>query len=353
MKDSNQKINAVRDEQNDAGRTVLSVKGFAYVKKLAAKEPTRSSSRTPKRVGKSTKGTPTSQKATSGTPANVSSEGQILSTPKNSRRSTNAVRSSTGKRKSAAARMIGVDDDDSEDDYCPETPSKRSRSGQKSGLNATHLDWTSPLPKSHQRRQVRGASSNMQDNLSSSQNDNAQDDLFRDRQIGVVEEPQNLRTASPSQVKATRVITQNPSGSPSPLDVAPGADGSIGTEPYKKIICGLLKIDYDLFCSLSLYDLRVYARPYNVKLENRHWLYPGLDKFRFRGISAFMNSTGSKIDHFAHVIQKFIPLAVARGDLMPDGTRILSLEKKSYNVDEDYAMQQALGLRPNPFGILD
>jgi hypothetical protein len=123
-------------------------------------------------------------------------------------------------------------------------------------------------------------------------------------------------------------------------------------EQYKKIICGLLKIEYNTFGNLALFDLRVYARAYNTPLRKVDWTYPGFPNYLFTGSTGYILSVSHAIGHFAQIIRKFEPLALARGDLMPDLQHNPDQETRCFDTCGNHLMDQALGRSVNPFGLL-
>jgi len=123
---------------------------------------------------------------------------------------------------------------------------------------------------------------------------------------------------------------------------------------FKETICKILQVDKSFAESYSLEELRFYARAYNVQFATDDWqLTMGNTEVATCKMQRVITSKGI-IHHFAHVLPKFCPLAIARGDLNPDSTvNFHSRYMSGFSTDGDVHEDQALGVLPNPFGLHD
>lgn len=319
MKANNQKINGERDKQNALGR----VSARLGLNQDAIEEMYRENAEANKSTSGDGKGKRVDSKITTETPS----------------RPTSTLRrgSSTGKRK---LMQLTINNDDS--DELPNTPTKKratvvinteprssmsfvTRSGQRkqSGLNfmqtppqAIQFANTRVAPNNTGIMMTRGQSNIMMGN---------------DMMTG----------SSGSSSMSYAPLTNFPAYVAMPMEVK-----------YKKIICQILRVDYDRFRGISLFNLRMYARAYNHATCELVYRYGG-QPFDVQGIKAYNFNTQTILPHFAMLVSDLSQVAYHRGDLLPNGiVPPMNASHLFKTIPGDIETEQALGLQPNPCGTI-
>jgi hypothetical protein len=155
-----------------------------------------------------------------------------------------------------------------------------------------------------------------------------------------------LHSATSSQSSAAK----KPYTIPGPAD--DNADD--GKMEYKYILCDLLQVDRQLAQIYTLEEFRTYARAYNLQFASKPWEMTTHDggkhtcmMFRIR------LPNGTYIAHFCFFLFKLAHLAVGRGDLNPDATfNHHSPHIAGFSTNGDARLDMALGVIPNPFGMV-
>jgi hypothetical protein len=144
------------------------------------------------------------------------------------------------------------------------------------------------------------------------------------------------------------------------LEAAPPVVDSPRPEPsrddverhYQRTICRLLHVDENWSTSLSLHQLRVYARAYNLQFGHQKWYHVDIPSFYGVGPRLLGSVAPGEIDHFAQAIPGFYGLAVDRGDLTADGI-VTKVQGHHFDIEGNQFLNQALGTIANPFGVHD
>jgi hypothetical protein len=126
---------------------------------------------------------------------------------------------------------------------------------------------------------------------------------------------------------------------------------------YRVIICNALRISHEFAEQFDLYNLRFYARAYNIQHANDVWSYTdniGNTGEHYGRKSRLYRSSFSSFSslHFALVIKHFRPLAVARGDLHEDFT-FNEHGGSMIDASQDVQLQKVLGMIKNDFNLVN
>lgn len=120
---------------------------------------------------------------------------------------------------------------------------------------------------------------------------------------------------------------------------------------YCVAICNILKIDPEFAKQFTLEQLRVFARPYNSEQQDVSWYHESFTKGQ-RGLGHQMyHANGKLIPHFTWKLRDLQALAVARGELEPNGGLVADHEVQYYTVGDDSELKKSLGITFNSFGL--
>lgn len=126
-----------------------------------------------------------------------------------------------------------------------------------------------------------------------------------------------------------------------------------GEMAYKNAICQMLNVPSRFADTMSLYQLRFYARVYNTEFADEVWAFTEEDTkptgSEVHGVGHKIMINGSLVhnSHFALAIDSFRDLAIARGDLKQDSTiNEESIGQNGINIRHDPEMLKILALAP-------
>jgi hypothetical protein len=247
-------------------------------------------------------------------------------TPQNTHRASSAAQSSTGKRKLALLTLSNE-----EDAEAPITPTKKPTRAPKVGQGSSGLKPRSSTRRNDGRAQLSGSQLKM--THSASMGTLHDGDVFTSRNGENMTEVSSFRTTRSSTQAATSI------------------DRGRMEEEYKKIICGILGVDYNKHAYLSLYQLRSYARQYNVGLKALPWVYINNNSYRLTGLQCTIGNDGYVFEHFALAIPEFRDLAFDRRDLLPGGLMNPDQNLQQFSTGGNIEKDEALGVVQNDIGL--
>lgn len=312
MKSANKKLNKNRDIQNKVGRTVLA-KGAAVSTAELEKLKLRTPASKGKGRGRATTGSdnPEDLMVNDYTPKSKSKSKSKAATVTPSR-STGKARYPPSGRSSTKRKIKKEDsDDDDESDYYSDggysaTPSKRrsaARSGRANAPSSSMIGAGDFVPGP--RPPKRAAAAKAIGNLNAIHNG-----------LHDIEEP------DPETVQDNL---------------------------YKETLCGVLQIDPKFAKVSTLETLRTYARAYNMVLADDKWQIPGHPEAQALGPMVFGLANHPEGIHFLEALDGFRDLAIARGDMLPDGS-LSATGMGGFTSGGDEQMDLALGVLENEFG---
>jgi hypothetical protein len=335
LKDNNKKINSERDKQNEIGRKVLkqgidadALATFPNLKIEAEDEeqgnaPAKASPQTVtpahRRIlsAKGRSGT-SSKKGASSRKREATPVASPVTTGKRKQRSTGATKT----YREVSDGEDGEDDSDVSQYHDEDVElAPRSRRFKRSVTKTSKAKAATPTRASGRKSAVKPVTGEIP--------------VRNHAQTNFAAEPRNRRSTLSSVVNASDVEDDQ-------------------KMIFKKTICKILQIDESFAESYSLEELRSYARAYNIQFATDDWkVSMGSGEPNTCKMFRVFTSAGI-IHHFSHVLPKFMPLAIARGDLNHDYTaNEHSPHKNGFSTNGNVHEDQALGVLPNPFGLHD
>ena len=180
-----------------------------------------------------------------------------------------------------------------------------------------------------------------------------------DQPLGSNSEPSgqhqgSLSSGSHSQLHS--VTSSQSSAARKPYTIPGPADDNAddGKMEYKLILCDLLQVDRQLAQIYTLQEFRTYARAYNLQFASKPWEMTTHDGGKYTCMMFRIRlPNGTYIAHFCFFLFKLAHLAVGRGDLNPDATfNHHSPHIAGFSTNGDARLDMALGVIPNPFGMV-
>jgi hypothetical protein len=306
-------INTARDLQNSIGRAMLKLKnseGSDNHDIQLVTEETGISSSTPRHTSTCT--------STS-----------ILKTPTTT--SVSAALTSTGKRKMFEELGLGGSDsgDNKDGDYesdTQDTPIKSKRAHTSARFSRTNPISSTGTSRFTTRLSPKSAA-------------------YMDMFISEAEAKSEHQLSSSFANKPKGPSSAQPMGSISGVTT-----GRLHSRlEYKEMVCDILNVSRQFAQTLDLYDLRFYARAYNMAFINKEWIFHDKNTNKYRGKQYCLFSGSGYGVHFALVIQRFKALAIERGDLKDETTVSGETIKNSIDVGGNENAQKALGMINNNF----
>lgn len=310
--------------------------------------PTSTRKRTPASKRRSTSGRTPSRKLDFSSP--------LETTPLSLKRKRRALTSKSYKEE---------EDNESEDTDISEYKDEDEATGGKGSAKRTATMAPSPTPTrpraAARKPDTHPARTQSQDGLQSAFGDqaHASGSESHNQPLSSNSEPSgqdqsSLSSASHSQLHSA--TSSQSSAAKKPYTIPGPADDNAddGKMEYKFVLCDLLQVDRQLAQIYTLQEFRTYARAYNLQFASKPWEMTTHDggkhtcmMFRIR------LPNGTYIAHFCFFLFKLAHLAVGRGDLNPDATfNHHSPHIAGFSTNGDARLDMALGVIPNPFGMV-